>query len=452
VLLVVSAVGVVAYRFAAARRDLAAAIAETDRLDPGWRFEDLEAQRRLPPAAQNAALQVITVQSLLPTRWFSPPANPQGEDPGSVDNVLYNLSPERQLDEQQVRRVRADLERAGPALDQARELADMPEGRYPITWTPDVLSTPCPWLDALLSTHVLLQLDALLHAQDGDPDAALISSRAVLNVGRSLGNEPFLYGPTLRNASRRETVRAVERIMAQGQPSGKALATMQQSIAREEAVPLLLPHFRGERAVMHIFLTQVDDGRHRISELSCVPARGLGAHAETWFGRLGALHEHALYLRDMNEAVEIAKLPLEQQYPRYREWRRQRGDVENVGHGLRLAGWEEDILLRDHALLRCALAALAAERYRLAHGDWPRTLADLVPAYLPAVPLDPFDGEPLRYRRTGTGAVIYSVGEDGRDDGGDPTRPTVAGTPRDVVFTLWDVASRRQPPQPPAAP
>ena len=47
-------VAVTVYRFVVARQDLAAAIAETDRLDPGWRFDDLEAQRQLPPPAQNA--------------------------------------------------------------------------------------------------------------------------------------------------------------------------------------------------------------------------------------------------------------------------------------------------------------------------------------------------------------------------------------------------------------
>src|SRR4051812_12956212 len=36
--------------------EVAEAVVVTDRLDPGWRFEDLEAQRRLPPAERNAAL------------------------------------------------------------------------------------------------------------------------------------------------------------------------------------------------------------------------------------------------------------------------------------------------------------------------------------------------------------------------------------------------------------
>lgn len=67
------------------------------------------------------------------------------------------------------------------------------------------------------------------------------------------------------------------------------------------------------------------------------------------------------------------------------------------------------------------LTVLAIESFRRAKGAWPRSLAELVPAYLPRVPLDPFDGRPLRYTAPGSGSagpVLYSVGVDQVDDGG----------------------------------
>ena len=60
--------------------------------------------------------------------------------------------------------------------------------------------------------------------------------------------------------------------------------------------------------------------------------------------------------------------------------------------------------------------ALAA--YRADHGAYPAELAALVPKYLPTVTEDPFSGGPLRYRRDGPGYVLYSVGMNGKDDGG----------------------------------
>jgi hypothetical protein len=65
-----------------------------------------------------------------------------------------------------------------------------------------------------------------------------------------------------------------------------------------------------------------------------------------------------------------------------------------------------------------ARTGIAVERYRNARGALPEKLSDLVPAWLPAVPLDPWDGKPLRYRKRDKGYVIYSVGSDRKDEGG----------------------------------
>ena len=72
----------------------------------------------------------------------------------------------------------------------------------------------------------------------------------------------------------------------------------------------------------------------------------------------------------------------------------------------------------DLAGLANAQAAVAIERWRLAHpGRLPDTLAELVPAYLAAVPLDPYDGQPVRYKKLPVGYVVYSVGMGWTDQG-----------------------------------
>jgi len=63
-------------------------------------------------------------------------------------------------------------------------------------------------------------------------------------------------------------------------------------------------------------------------------------------------------------------------------------------------------------------AAVAACRYRIAHGQWPDKLADLVPEYLGATPLDPFDGKSLRFKSGDNEIVIYSIGPDAIDNSG----------------------------------
>jgi len=65
-----------------------------------------------------------------------------------------------------------------------------------------------------------------------------------------------------------------------------------------------------------------------------------------------------------------------------------------------------------------ARIAIALLRHRLAHDSWPLTLNDLVPKFLAAAPLDPFDGQPLRLAVVDDRASIWSVGPDRVDDGG----------------------------------
>lgn len=67
-----------------------------------------------------------------------------------------------------------------------------------------------------------------------------------------------------------------------------------------------------------------------------------------------------------------------------------------------------------------ALTAIALELYRRRNGAYPETLDPLVPELLPTLPVDRFDGQPLRYRLSDEGPLLYSIGSDRIDDGGKP--------------------------------
>lgn len=96
---------------------------------------------------------------------------------------------------------------------------------------------------------------------------------------------------------------------------------------------------------------------------------------------------------------------------------------------------------------RTTTLALAVCLYRAEHGQWPPAdLAPLVPAYLPQIPADPFStlGEPLIYVPDPQRPRIYSVGEDGIDDGGMPPDRFIARSD-DSRSTDWVVDLVPQP-------
>jgi len=73
---------------------------------------------------------------------------------------------------------------------------------------------------------------------------------------------------------------------------------------------------------------------------------------------------------------------------------------------------------RADGLNRCIDTAIAIERYRRREGRLPESLAELVPDFLEAVPIDPFDGKPVRYVVKKEAYLVYTCGRDRVDDGG----------------------------------
>jgi hypothetical protein len=77
-------------------------------------------------------------------------------------------------------------------------------------------------------------------------------------------------------------------------------------------------------------------------------------------------------------------------------------------------------------------------------GHYPATLNELVPDIIPAVPLDPYDGKPMRYDESR--GIIYSVGKDLVDSGGsrksrseeiDTYKETRPWKTKDIVFDAF---------------
>lgn len=87
---------------------------------------------------------------------------------------------------------------------------------------------------------------------------------------------------------------------------------------------------------------------------------------------------------------------------------------------------------RENVNLRATQTILALKCWHLEHGGLPPTLGDLVPRHLPEIPIDDFDGKPLRYHPAKK--LIYSVGKDLIDSGG--MRQTPAGESQDLPFEI----------------
>jgi len=130
-------------------------------------------------------------------------------------------------------------------------------------------------------------------------------------------------------------------------------------------------------------------------------------------------HYYNEYASYMNQRVADSKLPWPDQI-------KQAAPIipsDMPGLGDILAGDTTESLAPycNLALNRLLEVQLALRAYHLDHGIYPADLNKLTPAYIPAVPIDPFSQhQPLKYRLTSNGYVLYSIGADAVDNGGKP--------------------------------
>ena len=90
---------------------------------------------------------------------------------------------------------------------------------------------------------------------------------------------------------------------------------------------------------------------------------------------------------------------------------------------------------------RAAAVSLALEQHRRQNGSLPESLHVLAPEWIGQIPSDPFDGQSLQYRRSSPGYVVYSVGPDKEDNGGQAKGdarkiPVQENPPYDITFTV----------------
>jgi hypothetical protein len=127
-------------------------------------------------------------------------------------------------------------------------------------------------------------------------------------------------------------------------------------------------------------------------------------------------------LDSFDEGLAVARLPWPERWEaieRRAPLSSKRGLLESLMRPPSLPLWSFTSAAVDLAARRIMTAVLAIERFRHAHsGVPPPSLEALVPAFLPAVPQDPFSSDPLVYRKDAERYVVYSLDSNRRDDGG----------------------------------
>jgi hypothetical protein len=265
----------------------------------------------------------------------------------------------------------------------------------------------------------LLGLKAIEAAERGDMDAAEEALAAQFRLARSLEDEPFLIVQLIRIALVHMCLESLERVTARDECPRSLLVRFQRVLRASEAVESLEHAIIGERAVANSLSRKPT---HDLLQMMNLKSR----HGQALFLGYnfcgGWAADRLWFLNCYNELLRISRLPPAE---RLAEGHRLRDAFEPpwyswLGHMFLLNMYEiQKSEAGGIAGCRAARTALAVLRFHLQKGRAPERLEELVPGYIDSIPVDPFDGAPLRYKRTGDSFAVYSIGEDMTDDGGD---------------------------------
>jgi len=321
---------------------------------------------------------------------------------------------------------------------------------------PELISMLLGHVQVLNHAGILLACDALAAAESGDAQRAHENLTACLRVVRHVQDSPFLVSGLISLALEWTALDVTKDILRD-----------HPQLFSDEQLAALAHRFEAIEPPMDYWLES-----ERVMALDVI---------QRIYGNSGRVtHQGALYLGDLRQVVGITDgqvderaeqaqqilvgigLPAinqlvasrDEQLAMYNEiWQQEQSDCskplwqlskkESRIDRLSNSQWEQIkymplVLLmpaidavhmsleRNAGRREGALIGIALEFYRREHGDWPKSLEQLSPQWLPEVPIDRINGGPLGYRTSVEGVVVYSFGTDTDDDQGRPTAKEAA--------------------------
>jgi hypothetical protein len=337
--------------------------------------------------------------------------------------------------------LRRFMAREASALKLLRQAAAMPGCYIEHDYGRLDLSMALPELWQFRQGARLLALDAICGAADGNYRRSVADINAMFLMAEHISSEPLLISAMLAVEIERLAIESLQAVIAKYHIPIEELASL-KIFDNASCRVLLQRGLRGEEALRLAAFEDVGSGRITLSDITN------GSSRPKWFTdppisaayRIFMLGDDLAAHREFTaETDRAAKSPYWQGMDRLLNLEREVGS--NPGGVLtamllpavstaveRAAGADAR---RDVARVGLALYA-----YRAKNGHFPAKLEDLAPEFIAMVPLNPFDGKPMKLMPTEGGVTV---------DSSAPAMPEQAGQTlpldsknREVMFTVPD--------------
>ncbi|HKQ47228.1 MAG TPA: hypothetical protein VJZ71_04060 [Phycisphaerae bacterium] len=343
------------------------------------------------------------------------------------------------------------LSQAGSVLNELHVALRLPRSYYKLQWSTPAINMSLSGLSEIGTVGKGLMLEAYTAAQLQDRDKATTCLRDGIGLTHLMDGESLLITALVQIALTARLQETLERCINLCGMDESALRDIQTQLTRHETQPDMKKALIGERV---FFLDSIQWMRSTGSSPPTMPM-------PSWWTALPVIQsiDTALALDQFEQLVASTGPPdsslvnasmrvdhAVSNLPRY-----------CVVSKLLFSSFSRPMVLfvRNVGRNRALCAAVGAERFRLANGRWPERLDELVPEYLNAVPIDPIDGNPIRYAIIPEGIKTWTISDDDKneDNGGDVRRlerPLEHGPtprPKDHGWVILNPAMRNRPAQ-----
>ena len=342
--------------------------------------------------------------------------------------------------------VLAAMHRYDDILDELSAASLRPFAQPPISYT----NTSFRWFPGQgypQAAAVTINLRAQARLATGDREGAVVDLELIERLARCSDRTPAQYSPHMSTGARARQPDILRAGMLQHVWNDSQLGKQQTIFESQMVRPDFTAYFKAERNYVIAALDNLPNGRIAMAHEEDPPYGDLKGQLMTFATGRGWIRQNQVTAAEYFSWLEsvasrwraggISTKQLATEFPDPL-WKNHnpfesaplttsllvpgrpvpysylaRYLIDGAGPGL--------VYLRyaDMAVAKSRMAAIACalERYRIAQGNYPSTLAELTPTFLREIPLDPCNLQAFHYHPTNDDwFVLYSVGSDGRDD------------------------------------
>ncbi len=356
-----------------------------------------------------------------------------------VVQAVGRRAKDRSMTPEEAAFVLAVLEPVQGDLDTLERLAKRPGARFPVDYSKGI-AMPLHHVTALLKAGQVLQRRAQAEAALGRIDQSVDDILLILRLAHTVDEEPVLISFLVALSLDSIALDVIEKQV----PGWNAEQAQRvgQALGQSDILKMAAKSFRGERAFGNQLFDQLKQASHEelgktlqmvvgISDTENHPDHPSGlvmifvdAYRFAFLdGDRAYLNKtHQRWLDSLENGSRILRPRDFENIDSELEMERQ--ELSRFRHVLTLvtAPGLMNVFPKAASVetkMRQALIACAVQKYALSEKALPSSLDQLVPKFLENVPRDVINGGPMHYRSDGKEYVLWSVGWNERDDGGE---------------------------------